>query len=424
MTNKNGTLTKLKNGKFKAIWKFSDGSTKTKTTKYKREAREWLDTMRAKYGDGNDKDRYLTLNNVYELYFEEKKRMVNNNILKASTLDRYNQTFENHILNSDLGNIKLSELTPRLIEDFCKTKLDSNLSYSTTYKHIESLIKILLGYAYQKDWLKKPIHKQVKRPPKRLYKSEDIIPLTENELKKLTDCSLQMWEKKQGRYNLGYILMAMTGMRVGELLALTWDDVDMTKEEININKSYSVHMDFNTNKRKQINFATKTPNSDRIVGLNNSAVWLLNQLQERNSYVNINSPYVICSNSGQQIKTNVFRRTCERLFKTANIETGKVFLHRARHTYASMLINNDVSTNEISQALGHSNISTTENYTHTDLNKKIEREKNYNFFNLLDNKNNVEDSSVIDSNDTEKVYDNVTYINEYKKNRVFLSNVK
>ena len=127
MTNKNGTLTKLKNGKFKAIWKFSDGSTKTKTTKYKREAREWLDTMRAKYGDGNDKDRYLTLNNVYELYFEEKKRMVNNNILKASTLDRYNQTFENHILNSDLGNIKLSELTPRLIEDFCKTILQYNI---------------------------------------------------------------------------------------------------------------------------------------------------------------------------------------------------------------------------------------------------------------------------------------------------------
>ena len=89
MTNKNGTLTKLKNGKFKAIWKFSDGSTKTKTTKYKREAREWLDTMRAKYGDGNDKDRYLTLNNVYELYFEEKREWL---IIIFSKLQRLTDT--------------------------------------------------------------------------------------------------------------------------------------------------------------------------------------------------------------------------------------------------------------------------------------------------------------------------------------------
>lgn len=146
-------------------------------------------------------------------------------------------------------------------------------------------------------------------------------------------------------YRLAFMGLLFTGMRFAELANITWKDVEFERKLFFVRSSES--------------FRTKTFNSERAIPMNNIMYELLvifypNRLSEN---------YVFTSPKGFQLRERRLLDACKSIAKNAGI-TSNAYLHKFRHTYATMLIHNGVKIQNIKELLGHWSVSETERYAH------------------------------------------------------------
>ncbi|RKQ97094.1 site-specific recombinase XerD [Kushneria sinocarnis] len=138
-------------------------------------------------------------------------------------------------------------------------------------------------------------------------------------------------------------LSVFTGLRAGDVSALTWDRVDMQRCLLRIPSRQNRKM-----------------KEDRIVPLNDEA---MKAIRGRKAFRDRNcpeSPWVFCNWKGERIKD--MKRAFNTAIREAGIEDFR--RHDARHTFASYLLNADVPMEVLSKAMGHSDINTTQRYAH------------------------------------------------------------
>lgn len=158
------------------------------------------------------------------------------------------------------------------------------------------------------------------------------------------------------------MVLIFTGCRVGEIIALTWDDVDFEHRRINISKNYSRIRDEETGKYIDIITTPKTEESRREILLNDAALYWLKEMKSRNEELGIGTgtdDRIVVS------KKNKILRQCnvDNRLKTFCEKIGVEYKssHSGRKTYTSVLLDNGASLSDVSQELGHKNISTTQN---------------------------------------------------------------
>ncbi|NDO18454.1 site-specific integrase [Lachnospiraceae bacterium MD329] len=167
-----------------------------------------------------------------------------------------------------------------------------------------------------------------------------------------------------------FIFAFNTGMRLGEMLALTWDDIDLENRMVNVNKNLVVINDYNKNATKKsktvIDSTTKTTSGKRDIPLSDAAEMCVKQQQEKN----INSPFVFCSAAGTPLtKRNIYRAFNDRL-KKAKITTH-LTIHSMRHSFATRLLEKGADIKTVSELLGHKSIQITlDIYSHISANLK------------------------------------------------------
>lgn len=146
-----------------------------------------------------------------------------------------------------------------------------------------------------------------------------------------------------------------TGMRKGEALALTWEDIDFFSNKVNINKTATRFFDNNGNR---IMNNPKTQNSIRTIYIDDVLIHKLKLLKElyQNKYYNFNDSYFVFGGKKILAFTTVDRKK-DYYCKLANVK--KIKIHELRHSHACLLFMNDVPIDEISYRLGHSKISMT-----------------------------------------------------------------
>lgn len=159
-------------------------------------------------------------------------------------------------------------------------------------------------------------------------------------------------------HNLIIYLAAVTGMRFAEILGLTWSDINFTKQQITINKTwdYKYHSGF---------IPTKNSSSIRTIDIDKQSIKILQQHQEIQDKWQLNNPkQLICMNSkGKSPVSATINRHLERLCESLNISV--ISFHGLRHTHASVLLFQGVNLMAVSRRLGHSNVTTTQNiYLH------------------------------------------------------------
>lgn len=185
-------------------------------------------------------------------------------------------------------------------------------------------------------------------------------------------------ERKNGTI---YILALGTGLRLGELLALKWIDINFKDKYISVNKSikstYSI--DSNGNRKFEVIEQTpKTKNSIRTVPLTNSILELLQRYRkekiiERDSNIDIyfDNNLVFCTPTGNYLNESNVRKTFKRILNRCDLK--EIRFHDLRHTFATRLFENGVPPKTVQTLLGHSDIATTLNiYTHVMKNTKDE----------------------------------------------------
>ncbi len=212
-----------------------------------------------------------------------------------------------------------------------------------------------LGYAekYIGDKLELP-----KAPP------EEVVCFTEAEQNRIEEEIGKMLEKRANRHKLnGIVICLHTGLRIGELLALGWKDIDFDNALMTVSKTCRDGKDENGNYKKIID-SPKTYSSRRVIPIPSGLLALLTGMKKESK-----STFVISDKDGNTVKVRSFQRSFELLLKRLGIPHKK--FHALRHTFATRANERAMDDKTLSEVLGHkSPVITLKLYVHSLLEHK------------------------------------------------------
>lgn len=308
--------------------------------KTKGEADEWERNFRQQ----QKKDLDINFENFVEIYFEDMK-----NRLRESTIINKRYVFDLKV-TPYFKHKKMCEIRTSDVRAWQNALIQKK--YAPTYlKSINNQLAALFNYAMRYYDLKDNSCRKAGSIGK--SRAEEMEFWTKQEFKEFLP---SMDEKPEAR--MAFLLLYWTGMRIGELLALTYEDIDLDKRIITINKS------FQRIKGKDMITPTKTPKSNRKVTI---PTFLAEELKEYCSLLYGITP-----------KERMFRFTksfMEHEIVRGIKETGvkRIRLHDLRHSHASLLVEMGFHPLVIAERLGHEKIETTLNtYSHLYPNKQVE----------------------------------------------------
>jgi len=250
---------------------------------------------------------------------------------------------------SNLGHLHIDQLEPMDIQRFVSKMVDENLSADTIKNHIR-LVSNVLNYGIKKRVLKYNPCTTVDYP--RAIKRVKTI-YTVEEAKQFLELLHQEDEKKMP-YIAFFTLLAYTGARKCEILALHWQDIDFDKSTLSINKGYS----YSAYHKESYIDTTKTLSSVRVIKLSTVPIEMLKKLQIWQSYL-IESERLFVDIKNKPMSPWSPNRFLKRFCHRHGLK--EVTPHSFRHFAASSMINNCVDVVSVQVVLGHSQPSTTLN---------------------------------------------------------------
>ena len=292
----------------------------------------------------------LKIKDIIELWKDDKKQYV-----KKSTYSAYVLAVENHI-TPFFGQDYAFENNK--VQNFILFKLKNGLSQKSV-KDILVVLKMVLKFAVKNGYMSY-IEINVKFPTD-THKAK-IEVLTKNDYKKLTTYLQENFSFK----NLGVYICLSTGMRIGEICGLKWQDVDLDNNSIKIERIIQRLYVFEDGKKytEVITSTPKTSNAVRDIPINADLKKILKPLKRV-----MNDDYFIITNSNKPTEPRNYRNYFNNLLKSLNLQHIK--FHALRHSFASRCIEAKCDYKTVSSILGHSNISTTLNlYVHPNLEQK------------------------------------------------------
>ncbi len=318
------------------------------------ECKNKLEERRKSTAIFSQKNSTKTFGIILEQWLEHNKLH-----LKGATINKYSYMITTHIV-PELGNVRITEISSSKINLFLDNKLkagrkDGKGGLSPSYvKTLAIIIEAALGFANQDgicDTLKKTINK-----PRSLKK--DITILSSEDIEKIEKIS----KDKRDLVWLGTYLALHTGMRIGEVCALSWSDIDFNANVIHINHTLTRVLDAG-NKTKIILDSPKTEASKRDIPICSTLEKVLFE-----AYTKRKSDFVI-SEKNTFIGTRTFEYRYKQFLKNNNIQ--EITFHSLRHTFATRCVQAGVDIKSLSEILGHANVSVTLNtYVHSSIETK------------------------------------------------------
>lgn len=312
------------------------------------------------------KSKHMTLSEYAEYWLSTYKF----GSVANSTYDRLECALNVHIKNSDLGDKELFDITYDDVQTFINSK-KTNMSLSSL-KKIKEVLSPCFHYAKMSGLIESnPMDLVVfPRNDKSLsVKTKVIECYNDKEIEKIAITSTYPYYKENARryrYAPMFTFILNTGLRFGECLALTWDDINFENDTISVNKTLSAIKNRNTedSRRKiQVVSSPKTYNSTRILPMNKVARDMLLEMKTRNSISKIESNIVFPNYSGEYINMRSVQETFASICKDVGVEHKGI--HALRHTFGSVLVRNKVDIKVVSELLGHTDVKFTYNrYIH------------------------------------------------------------
>lgn len=280
---------------------------------------------------------------------------------KNRTCTRYTNIVTQHIIPK-LGEYDLSELTPFIVQQFI-TELISNGNLkngkglaANTVNSIITVIQQSMKTAKQLKFVDEYEMNNLKRPK---IEEKPVECFTVGEQKKIEQAVREDKREKM----LGVLICLYTGLRIGELMALEWADIDLQKRELWVTKSCHDGKDEN-GKICRITGTPKTTHSTRVIPIPKQLVPIMRDMKKRS-----NSPLVI-TDKGKIPSVRAYQRSFELLL--TKIDVPKHGFHSLRHTFATRAIECGMDVKSLSEILGHKNSTVTLNrYVHSMMEHKM-----------------------------------------------------
>lgn len=280
--------------------------------------------------------------------------------IKRRTLLNYSQNINNYV-KDDIGQSDINILDNNILNTYILSKYkgytENGTLSSSTLKITKTIINRALNYAYEKGYIDRNIRITTNFKKTSIPKIESLTTAEANKIEK------DIVEGKR-YYSYGVVLCLHTGLRIGELLALKWQDVDLKNKIISV-KTTSCDISFE-NKMYHIEDVPKSASSLREIPLTCEITALLKELK---AYQKGNSEYVVSRPNGKQIYIRSYQDSFERLLKRLKIR--HYGFHSLRHTFATRCYKLGMDIKTLSELLGHSSPAVTlKIYVHTDMELK------------------------------------------------------
>lgn len=287
---------------------------------------------------------------IVALWKEDKKQYV-----KRSTFAAYTLLIENHILPS-FGEMALVE--EQDVQTFVFRKLNEGLSHKTI-KDILIVLKMILRFG-AKNQMTEYRQIDIKFPTERDKHSIDI--LNRSHQKQIMEYIRLHFTFK----NLGIYICLSAGMRIGEICALTWDDLDVENGIIHVRKTIQrIYVIEEHRKYTEVILDTpKTKNSIREIPMTKNLLKMIRPIKKI-----VNGNFYVLTNEPKPTESRTYRNYYKQFMQSLGLPLIK--FHGLRHSFATRCIESKCDYKTVSVLLGHSNISTTLNlYVHPNLEQK------------------------------------------------------
>ena len=287
---------------------------------------------------------------IVALWKEDKKQYV-----KRSTFAAYTLLIENHILPS-FGEMALVE--EQDVQTFVFRKLNEGLSHKTI-KDILIVLKMILRFG-AKNQMTAYRQIDIKFPTERDKHSIDI--LNRSHQKQIMEYIRLHFTFK----NLGIYICLSAGMRIGEICALTWDDLDVENGIIHVRKTIQrIYVIEEHRKYTEVILDTpKTKNSIREIPMTKNLLKMIRPIKKI-----VNGNFYVLTNEPKPTEPRTYRNYYKQFMQSLGLPLMK--FHGLRHSFATRCIESKCDYKTVSVLLGHSNTSTTLNlYVHPNLEQK------------------------------------------------------
>lgn len=326
-------------------WKGENRQIKKRGFATKREALEYERNYKIRQECNLD----MTFENFFSLYSEDMEQRLKRNTWLT----------KEHIVRTKIlpyfKDMKMSEISPSDIlkwqNEIISYRDDKGKGYTETYrKTMHNQLSCIFNHACRYYNLRSNPARRAGCMGKE--ESKEMLFWTKEEYKKFSEAVM---DKDISFY--AFEILYWTGMRMGELLALTMEDFDFDKNTVRINKSYQ------RLERQDVITTPKTPKSNRTIKL---PKFLAEEIKEYFSML-----------YGYDRSTRIFQITksflhheMERGCKNSGVK--KIRIHDLRHSHISLLIDLGFSAVAIADRVGHESIDITYRYSHLFPSKQIE----------------------------------------------------
>ena len=292
----------------------------------------------------------LTIAEVFEKWYQTIR-----NRIKESTAANYQMKAKKHIF-PNFGEIQITSLTATEVNEFVDAKLAEGLS-ARYIADIIILMKSIYKFAANTYHISNPMS-EVSVPRKR---SSEIMLLDADEQKRLQ----RYLDVNPDRTTMGIALSLHMGIRIGELCALQWSDIDLKKRILTVRKTIQrIQCQEQGKRTKLIVTEPKSESSKRCIPI---PEFLLDILKKFSG----NTEEFVLSGKTNPIEPRTMQYRFAKILK--NVKLPSIHFHALRHMFASNCVKLGFDIKTLSEILGHSSVDITLNrYVHSSFEQKVE----------------------------------------------------
>ena len=343
-------------GKWIADWRDGFGHRKWKTFETRREAEDFLDQERPKTRQWQrsavPSDTTIA---SYKMRWLESIQPT----IKYRTYVGYDRLLTVHVVPV-LGSVPVQRLHRSQIKDFLSVKLSTtgpNSLTKNTVRNIHATLRAMLRAAVDDGLLSsnpaEKLGRQLRLVTPKATRQENVKSMTREQ----RQLFLNTAQRECFRLYPLFATLAGTGMRLGEVVALQWNDIDYSAREIRIERAFSDHA-------KHGGIQTPKSGHGRTVDLSRSLIEILksHEVAMRSDRPLTGSssspPWVFPTSGGRPLDSANLRREMKEILKKAMLPLHFT-PHCLRHTYASLMLQQGESIVYVQRQLGHASIQLT-----------------------------------------------------------------
>ena len=291
-----------------------------------------------------------TIREIAEAWKEYKRPYV-----KQSTMAAYVLILENHVLPEFGDNDSLHEHD---VQAFVLKKIEHGLS-AKSVKDILIVLKMVMKFGVKNEWMNH-YEWDIKFPVNSQPKELEVLSVANH--KKILDYVQHNFTFM----SLGIYISLSTGLRIGEICALKWSDINVADGKITVQRTIErIYMVEGEKKHTQLVINTpKTVNSCREIPISKELLAMVKPMKKV-----VNADFYVLTNEDKPTEPRTYRNYYKKLMEKLDIP--KLKYHGLRHSFATRCIEAGCDYKTVSVLLGHSNISTTLNlYVHPNMEQK------------------------------------------------------